>query len=74
MGTVDQETSMYAWLGSRLLSVSSPIIPDHPADVMFRVYGKTIENVFKYAALAMFGAIVVDRLEFLVVPTRTKAF
>jgi SHS2 domain-containing protein len=31
---------------------------DHPADVMFRVYGETVEEVFEYAALAMFGAMI----------------
>ena len=31
---------------------------DHPADVKFRVFGKTIEEAFEYAALAMFGAMI----------------
>ncbi|MCK4459647.1 MAG: archease [Methanosarcinales archaeon] len=31
---------------------------DHPADVKFRVLGKTIEEAFEYAALAMFGAMI----------------
>lgn len=30
---------------------------DHPADVKFRAYGKTIEEAFECAALAMFGAM-----------------
>ncbi len=31
---------------------------DHPADVKFRASGKTIEEAFEYAALAMFGAMI----------------
>ena len=31
---------------------------DHPADVKFLVLGKTIEEAFEYAALAMFGAMI----------------
>ncbi|MEA1893678.1 MAG: archease [Euryarchaeota archaeon] len=31
---------------------------DHPADVKFRVYGRTIEEAFEYAARAMFGVMI----------------
>ena len=31
---------------------------DHPADVKFRVHGRTIEEAFEYAARAMFGVMI----------------
>jgi SHS2 domain-containing protein len=32
----------------------------HPADVRFRAFGNTLEEVFEYSAIAMFNVIVTD--------------
>ena len=44
---------------------------DHPADVKFRVHGRTIEEAFEYAARAMFGVVIDPDTAATIEPVRT---